>query len=379
MANLIVIQDILWSAEKSRSGMCFYVLQFLNGLERLGHRVLFLDVIGFDPRQHGEAAIRRFSDIINKWWHADQTALVRKGSQESFYGLDTSEIIRNANQADAVIQISAPYSRAPHSLVERVRPRVLIEGDPGYTHLWAIDHDPAEIFGEQDFYFTAGVNLGTSRCSLPTFGIQWRSLWSPVVLDWWSAARDVTRDRFTTVASWWEQGYLEFEGKVLGPKAEEFKKFINLPTAAGEQIEIALEIDSDNPDIDYLKSNGWRIEDPFEIGDTMDHYRDYVMGSLGEFSCQKGGYVGTRCGFFAERSTCYLASGRPAVVQSTGFEHLLPTGKGLFTVTSVEEATEAIKAIRRDYRLHSTAAREIAREFFDSDKVLSRLLKEVGI
>jgi hypothetical protein len=104
-----------------------------------------------------------------------------------------------------------------------------------------------------------------------------------------------------------------------------------------------------------------------------------VTGSLGEFSCAKGGYVGTRCGWFSDRSACYLAAGRPVVLQATGFENLLPTGKGLFAVAKVEEAVEAIRAIRRDYPRHAAAARGLAREFFDSDTVLARLLRDLGL
>ena len=108
-------------------------------------------------------------------------------------------------------------------------------------------------------------------------------------------------------------------------------------------------------------------------------YWEYVVSSLAEFSCTKGVYTGTQCGWFSDRSECYLAAARPVVLQNTGFADVLPTGKGLFTFESVEEAAEAIRAIRSDYALHSKAAREIAKEYFDSEIVLSRLLSEVGV
>src|SRR5205823_2133013 len=161
---------------------------------------------------------------------------------------------------------------------------------------------------------------------------------------------------------------LEFEGRVLGPKAEEFRKFIGLPGLAGEEVEIALSIDPDDPDLGLLREHGWRVESP-EVASTPARYRDYVAGSAGEFSCVKGGYAGTRCGWFSDRSACYLAAGRPVVLQATGFADLLPTGRGLFSVGTVEEAAEAIRAIRSDYARHSAAARAIAREHFDSGRV----------
>jgi hypothetical protein len=127
-----------------------------------------------------------------------------------------------------------------------------------------------------------------------------------------------------------------------------------------------------------LQEHGWHIESP-EVVSTPALYRNYVEGSLGEFSCAKGGYVGTRCGWFSDRSACYLAAGRPVILQATGFDELLPTGRGLFSVKTVEEGMEALRAIRRDYPSHSAAAREIAHEHFDSNKVVRRVLSDAGI
>src|SRR5262249_27761307 len=154
---------------------------------------------------------------------------------------------------------------------------------------------------------------------------------------------------------------LEFEGQTLGPKAEEFRKFLHLAGLAGEPVEVALNIDPEDPDLALLRRHGWQIESPQAVA-TPELYREYVTGSAGEFSCAKGGYVGTRCGWFSDRSACYLAAGRPVVLQATGFEDLLPTGRGLFAVRTAEEAAEAIRMIRADYHLHSLAARALARE-----------------
>ena len=185
-------------------------------------------------------------------------------------------------------------------------------------------------------------------------------------------------DHFTTVADWYHQGYVEFDGRILGPKADEFRKFMNLPALAGEELEIVINISPDDPDIDELKGRRWKLASPDRVR-LPEMYRDFIAGSAAEFSCAKGGYAGTRCGWFSDRSECFLAAGRPVVLQSTGFEDLLPTGKGLFSVRTVEEAAEAIRAISADYPAHSAAARALAREHFDSDKILSRMLSEAGL
>ncbi len=377
MATLIVVSDMAEPFSVGRGGLSAYVLQWLHGLERLGNRVFFLEFLKKEA-EPGEETVGYFWETMNSWWRLDRAALILESSLESICGLDAARVARIAREAAAVITIAAPYRREPYPLVDTVRPRILIEQDPGYTHLWAVGGDPADVYGEQDLYFTVGGNIGSPRCSLPTHGLDWRPVWNPVVLDWWRPDAAVARDRFTTAADWRSYGYLEFEGKILGPKAEEFRSFVELPRMVGEPLEIALNIDRDDPDLPYLREFGWLVESPDRLS-SPERYRDYVVGSFGEFSCVKGGYAGSRCGWFSDRSACYLAAGRPVVLQSTGFEDLLPTGRGLFSVASVEEAADAIRAIRADYPLHSAAARELALEHFDSDRVVGRVLADAGL
>ena len=377
MATIIVVEDLAAPASRGRGGLAMYMLQWLHGIERLGHHVVFVEFLKED---HGEtnSAARYFSETVAAWWHPERSALLVEPSLQSLCGLSADQIEQFAREAAAVVTLAAHYRRAPFPLIDRVRPRILIEQDPGYTHLWAAGGDPADVFGEHDLYFTVGGNIGTSRCSLPTLGIRWRPIWNPVVLDWWTSSGMVTRDCFTTVADWRSYGYLEFEGRIFGPKAEEFRKFIQLPSLAGEPIELTLNIDAQDPDLDFLKQHGWQIQDP-QVVSTPSQYRDYVKGSAGEFSCVKGGYAGTRSGWFSDRSACFLAAGRPVILQATGFEDLLPTGLGLFAVKTVEEAADAVRAVHRDYARHSTSAIEIAREHFDSERVVRRLLREADL
>ena len=379
MATLIVTEDLAAPATVGRGGQTMFLLQYLRGLERLGHRVLFVEFLQQDPGKGRAAAVRYFRESVEGWWHPEWACLLVEPTSESLWGLGGEQVARIGREAAALITLSAHYRAEPYPFLGDIRPRILVESDPGYTHLWAAEEDdPVKVFGEHDLYFTIGRNIGTPRSSLPTCGITWRHTWNPVVLDLWAGDWPVTRDRFTTIADWRGYGYLEFEGQVLGPKAEEFRKFIDLPRRAGEPVEVCILIDEDDPDVGYLTKHGWRLESTALVA-TPALYRDYVTGSRGEFSCAKGGYVGTCCGWFSDRSSYYLASGRPVVVQDTGFEGLLPTGKGLFSVRTPGEAAEAIQAVRRDYATHSAAARAIAREHFASDKILSRLLAEAGI
>lgn len=378
MANLIVTEDLAAPASIGRGGHSMYVLQWLHGLERRGHRVLFVEFLKEDPGELRQAVTRYFSETIEAWWHPRQSALIIESSMDSLYGLDAKQVAGVAREADALISLAAHYRRDPYPLVENIRPRVLLDTDPAYTHVWAAAGDARDIFGEQDIYFTVGGNIGSPRCSVPTLGIRWRPIWNPVLLDWWEIKEQPDLSFFTTVADWRSYGYFEFEGQVLGPKAEEFRNFIELPRLIDSPLQIALNIDQEDPDIDYLKGHGWKLVSP-EVVSNPGLYQRFLMDSAGEFSCAKGGYVHTRSGWFSDRSACYLAAGRPVVLQSTGFEDLLPTGEGLFAVSTAEEAADAIRAIGRDYALHSKAARGLAEEFFDSDKIVGRLLAEAGI
>jgi hypothetical protein len=377
MKTIIVVSDLAEPASIGRGGLGMYLLQWLHGLQRLGYRVVFLEYLKQESGEAKEFVVGYFRDTVMHWWHPEQSALMLATSGMSLFGLEAAEVKRVAREAAAVITIAAPYRRDPYPLMADVRPRILVEQDPGYTHLWATGGDTRDVFGDHDYYFTVGGHIGTTKCSLPTLGFRWQPTWNPVVLDWWSG-KAITRDRFTTIADWRSYGYLEFAGQVFGPKAEEFCRFIELPRLADEPVEIALNIDPEDPDLAYLREHGWHIESPRVVAGP-DGYRDYVQGSLGEFSCAKGGYVGTRCGWFSDRSACYLAAGRPVVLQSTGYGDLLPTGRGLFAVQTVAEAAEAIRAIRKDYTLHSTAARAIAEEHFDSGRVVKRLLAAAGV
>jgi hypothetical protein len=375
MATLIVVEDLAAPAAIGRGGLAMYVLQLLSGLARLGHDILFVEFLEEEP---DTAAVAYFEHVVERWWSSDRAALVALPREQSVAGLSVDTVREIAARAAAVITLAAHYRREPWPLVGGVRPRILFEQDPAYTHLWADEGDPQDVYGEHDVYFTVGCNIGTERSTIPTLGIEWHHLWNPVVLDWWSSDPPLERDRFTTVGAWRDYGYLEWEGRMLGPKVEEFERFIALPERAGEELELVLSIDRDDPDLPRLREHGWRVEDP-AIVETPEQYRNYVRGSLGEFSCAKGGYVGTRSGWFSDRSACYLASGRPVILQATGYEDVLPVGEGLLAVSSVGEAAEAIRRVRADYARHSAAAREIAREHFDSDRLLARMLAQAGV
>ncbi|MGI8622209.1 MAG: hypothetical protein ACR2NB_01685 [Solirubrobacteraceae bacterium] len=375
MARLVVVEDLVGPSVLGRGGHAIHVLHALEGLRRLGHDVLFLEYLDAPP---SPAARASFAGLVADWWDPRRAALLDAATGDGLAGLPAGEVAAFAGRADGLVSLAAHYRREPWPWLAQIRPRILVEQDPGYTHLWALDDDPHDVFGVHDVHFTVGLNVGTPRCALPTAGIDWRPLAPPVVLDWWADAAPLTRDRLTTVGAWRDYGHLEFEDRVLGPKVDEWEAFLDLPHLAGEPLELALAIDAEDPDRARLEAHGWRLEDPAVVA-TPQTYRDYVAGSLGEFSCAKGGYVGTRSGWFSDRSACYLAAGRPVVLQSTGFEATLPTGAGLFAVRDAEEAAAALAQIRAEPARHRRAAAGLARDHFDAERLMGRMLEQSGV
>lgn len=377
MAKLIVVEDLAHPAVAGWGGIAMHVLSYLEGFRRLGHEVLFVEFLEEAPEP---AALEYWDRVIDGWWSREQAALLIEPGLRSVSGLDADGVRAFADRAEALITVSAHYRDEPWPLIGDVRPRILIDADPGYTHLWAAaEDDPADIYGEHDVHFTVGLKIGAPDCGVPTLGLQWHPAPPPVVLDWWPVRGTTGRDRFTTIGVWRDYGgYLEFGDEILGPKVEEFHRFMSLPTLAGEPLELALVIDEEDPDMPLLQASGWLLEDP-GIVSTPESFIEYVSDSAGEFTCANGGYVGTRCGWFPQRSASYLAAGRPVVLQATGFEDVLPTGRGLFAVSTVEEAASAIQTIRADYDQHRAAARAIARDHLEAGAVLSRVLETAGI
>jgi hypothetical protein len=200
------------------------------------------------------------------------------------------------------------------------------------------------------------------------------------VLEQWPARIDPTSERIGTVADWRGSQDAVYNGQWYSGKREEFLGFLRVPVEAGMQIELALLVgQEDYEDLGLLMRHGWRVRDPYSHAGDPQSYREFIQSSRAEFSVAKQGYVRTRSGWISDRTACYLASGKPAIVQSTGFEHRLPTGTGLLTFSTVGEAVEALQHVQEDYMRHARAARRLAEEHFDSDAVLTSLLRRAGL
>jgi hypothetical protein len=265
--------------------------------------------------------------------------------------------------------------------MSRLRRKAYVDLDPGFTQFWHASGDAGARLDGHDFYFTVGENIGTRSCPIPTGGIRWRPTRQPVVLDHWPVSTEGDRRRFTTVATWrGSYGPVEYGGKIFGLKVHEFRKFIELPERVPHAFELALDIHpAEEKDLDLLDRHGWRLVDPKAAVPDPGAFRRYVQGSGAEFSVAQGVYVETASGWFSDRTVRYLASGKPALVQDTGFGRNYPVGEGLVAFRTPGEAVAGARRIGRDYEEHCRAARALAEEYFDSDIVLGRFVEEAGV
>ena len=287
--------------------------------------------------------------------------------------LERPEVARLLRRADVLLNVGGVCWLPEFRACQR---RVLIDMDPFFTQVGSIG---VEGFEEHDAYFSYGVNIGREGCTVPTNGTSWLPTVPPVVPELWNQARpsepsngagDAT---LTTVASWTAYGEVIFEGESYGQKDREFLRLLTLPSHVTQRLELA--VGGAGPDtLERLSAAGWAIRDAIDVSRDATVYRQYITSSRGEFSAAKHAYVKTRSGWFSDRSVCYLAAGRPVVVQDSGFSDWLPVGRGVLPFSSLEEAVECIERLNGDYAMHCQAAREIADRTFGYAKVLPPLL-----
>lgn len=356
-------------ANKATSGGEAWVrLSWVLGLRRLGVDVVFVEQLA--PSMGDELSCEYFASVVGAFGLAGRAALIHDSRID---GATWDDVCAWCDEAALLINVSGHLGEP---LLSRFGRTALVDIDPGFTQIW---HETGTLpIPSHDVYFTIGENIGTPGCDVPTTGIDWRWTRPPVVLDEWPCVEGGDRSRFTSVATWrGPYGRVESGDGVYGLKLDEFRKVFPLPERSSQTFELALDIHpAELTDLEALQKHGWRLVDPREVAGDPDSFRRYVQGSAAEFSVAQGIYVQTNSGWFSDRTTRYLASGKPALVQDTGFSRTIPTGEGLLAFGTLDEAVAGAEAIAADYDRHARAARAIAERYFDSDKVIGKLLED---
>jgi len=360
-------------------------LSWVRALAELGYEVYFLEQLSTAaattsagvPCAPADSHQRRyFDEVVTAFDLIARSALVNDAGV-TISGLATDLVQQLATQAVCLVNISGHL--ACESLCGRFRRKAYIDIDPGFTQFWHAQGNAGARLAGHDLFFTIGENIGTPQCCIPTGDVRWRPIRQPVTLADWPVTPASRPNRFTTVANWRNPfGTIEFGGRTYGLKVHEFRKFWDLPTSATQQQwEIALNIyPGDERDRQSLWERGWQLSEPATVGSPAQ-FREFIQESGAEFSVAQGVYVDTQSGWLSDRTIRYLASGRPALVQDTGFAANVPAGLGLLTFRTFAEAVAGAAEIANHYVAHSVAARQLAEQYFAPSVALAPLLAEI--
>jgi hypothetical protein len=370
-------------------GQTWLYLNWLLPLHKLGHEVWYVEddtVWPYDPAQGTitddcSYAAAHISSAMARIGLPDRWAFRLADRSDACWGLTTTALDELYRSCDLLLNIVGATDLREEHLKAPLR--VYVETDPVTAELRLAGGDAHTrlAFESHHRIVTYGENYGAPDCGVPLSGITYGKTRQPVDLQMWPAAYTPDAAFFTTIGNYRQEGSdVEYRGQVFRwSKHHEWNKFIDLPQRTPQQFELALNID-DPQDRAALEGYGWHIVSPHDMSlDIFGAYPDYFRRSRAEFTVAKDQNIRLRSGWFSERDACYLASGKPVVTQDTGFSNIIPTGRGLFAIQSVEEAAAAVDEINRDYAMHCAAAREVAAEYFDGIKVARRLLKDLGL
>jgi hypothetical protein len=370
------------AGDPRQGGTAWSVLQYVLGLRELGHDVYFVEPVASRKLRPVGASLRSstsasyFRDVVRQFGLKPKAALLLRDAVDTV-GCSYETLRSIASRCDLLINLSGVLTDP--ALLERIPVRLYVDLDPAFNQLWhacAIDVG----FERHTHFATIGLGLGHERCAVPTCDRAWIPTRQPIVLSEWPVTGREPVEAFTTSGNGRGLGSITHDGVFYGQKAHALRQFISLPAKSGQRMLLAFAPSpEETKDVSRLTAEGWQLVDPEVVAGTPDQYRHFIQGSLAEFGIAKSGYATSRCGWFSDRSVCYLASGRPVIAQETGFSSFLPTDEGLFAFETEDQALAAMDAVVGDYPRHSRAARAIAEEYFDANIVLPLLLERVGV
>jgi len=365
-------------AQYPLGGVAWDYLQYAEGFRQLEHDVFYLedsetwpyDIAGQTFVADCTANVAHLREVMERLGFAGRWAY-RNSADHSYHGMTEVETKQLCASADLLVNVSGScWLRPEYAAIPK---KIFIDSDPMFTQVAMLpNRSMQERVRAHEFHFTFAENIGALDCRIPDAGIRWLPTRQPVVLDWFPQATEPPRDVWTTVMNWASYKPCEFDGETWGQKAVEFERFAELPQRVNASFELACSTERQS-------EPGWKLVASVEVAPDPWRYRDYLRQSKGEWSVAKEGYVKSRSGWFSCRSACYLALGRPCVLQDTGWSKIIPTGHGLFAFSTMEEAVAGITAVNADYTMHSAAARRLAEEFFDARKVLEKMLETIAV
>jgi GT2 family glycosyltransferase len=370
------------------AGVAWQTIHYLAGFHRLGYEVFYVEAHGCTPsklmqsdRDDGATRAAAYIEHIMRRIGLEHSWAYHSLYDSRYFGLSEAQL-RELYQSAALL-INLHGSHLPAVELAATGRLIYLETDPVDVEI-DLFHQRAETLqylSPHCAFFSFGENLGSPDCLVPVpKEFRFIPTRQPVVMDFWEEEETQTGDCFTTIGNWrqpWRE--CNFKQEVYRwSKHLEFQKFLDLPARTSQPFELALSSFNEE-DRKLLESNGWRVQQALELSGDLDVYRAYIAQSRGEFTVAKDQNVRLRSGWFSDRAATYLAAGRPVINQDTGFSNHLPTGHGLFSFSTIEDVLGAVDCINSDYERHRRSARNIARDYFSYDVVLTKLVRELGL
>jgi hypothetical protein len=381
--KIIVFGILFWYP---LAGVTFQFLHYLLGLRRLGYEVYYVEDSGrwiYDPQLNdlspdATANVEAIAPILKQHGFGDRWVFRGAYDGGRTYGMSESALAELYKTADAFLNVTGAQELRDEHL--RVPRRIYVESDPFASQVKVAKGEESMIrtLSQHDTLFTFGESVGSPDCLVPVEKFKWLPTRQPVEMQLWDGP-SAGGDKYTTITTWHNKGKdLEYRGDTwFWTKDREFEKILELPQTCSVKLEMATKLP---PEVsERVSRHGWSVRDSVELSRSIDLYSQYIFNSRGEFTVARDQYVRPLTGWFSDRSACYLAAGRPVITQETGFSRHLPTGKGLFGFTTMQDIVRAVEAIESDYAGHCRAAKEIAHEYFATEKVLASLMERAGL
>lgn len=360
-----------------QAGGHFWVyMQYAAALVALGCDVYWMEQ--FHPtgsEDKDRQTVNTFLARMRRFGFAQKIILYKKEELKpdwEFISMEAAEAEEIFRRADLLINFH--YTIDP-LLLSKFRRTALVDIDPGLFQFWVSNQqlNPSP----HNVYFTTGETVGTSRALFSDCGFSWIYIRPGVFLDLWPYVFDPSCETFTTVSSWWGKEYIADGKDVLyeNNKRVTFLEFIELPRLTPQPVELALSFgDDEKEERRRLEGFGWRITHAFAAANGPEAYQQYIQRSRGEFSCAKPSCMYFQNAWISDRTLCYLATGKPAVVQDTGPSTYLPDEEGLFRFSTMDDAVQAFEVINKNYEKNCRSARKIAEEYFDARNTVKSIL-----
>jgi len=360
-------------------GHIWVYLNWALGCQLAGYDVVFLEALGANGiTETTREAISRLHGVLKDTGLNADISLIRWDADQSKY-IPECELIddKTIHLQEAVdnsdLLLDFLYD-LPADIICRFHRSALIDIDPGLLQMW-INEGQLNV-ASHDFWFTIGESIGKPGSLIPDCGQRWGHTHPPVALESWPIVATKTNGFYTTVTNWWGDWVRLGNDVFNNEKRTSFIECIDLPSHANANLELAIFSGPGmDADIDEFTSKGWKIRKSEDVSDTPQAYRSYIQNSRGEFSCAKPSCIRFQNAWISDRTLCYLASGKPAIVQHTGESQFLPNGKGLFRFRTPSDAIEAFQTIEADYETHARHARALVEEYFEAEQVVSRVLE----